>query len=704
MLPLVFLVSLLAVAYQLSDEEPSNPIWMKEYKTGIYSDLNNKKNKRGLHKAHFVEMQLPTGSQHLFPSRRTLVSGQGFILKTTIIGHVDHVDGFLMSEEGKKIAQLTMLPHNRYLHNDYFFTGTLPDQPFFIMAAVQFKNKPSVERIVDTKRIKPRTDIDSFVFTFQPDTHSKEFKNFQPGKSKAEKVGAFSQHKCRYGQKLTPSLYQGAEGYIQHSLYSDSNTNIPSLPIPFFYIRHSLGRGIEANSLCYLEIHQRRNQSGEMTYATDFRNWTMKECKEYQNFFQQFGPRAQEGERYAFQNATCFNSDKGVNLKLRIGFSKKPDLIFPNESTTTQKKNFWRVKKSDGEIHLKKLCEIKGWHLPDNYETPVDLSFERSGRALIRNHLNEKAILQFPNCNIISNYNKHNFATLAFSLDRYERNFPKIQGNRYRDDGIFEVEKNRRVIPLTPPEFFHHGYQDFPKLSVGGDAVIWQRKLNTSYHIDGRLKHHRESYLIQNLKGETLHDLRFPLGELETAPKIYLLDMKEQDFLAYVEYKGFAKFDFKGKRKGKFFKIPQESLSFGRTPLKLFRGIHKPINWVVWSGGDYKDPYIAWDTDFGTGRSYFKTSDTILNVAVNGNGRYIAVAYRTRRNLITKKENYILTLLSTENGERVYTESVIKYRRSLNIEHGVAFLENSYLAYNQYTDKGKRRGVHVVVFEIKKEE
>lgn len=682
----VFLCFIVAPAMKVSAATPDRSPWMEEYK------------KNGLLKAHFVEMYAGRHGMSILPVIRPPIPGEKFQMKVDISGTFKKVDIFLLNEKGETFDKPFQMPQHAR-SDDILFTGKFPSQSFYIMATVHFANTSSPLKLLNPNKVIPRTDLASYNFKLKLDPDSQLMKQAMRGKSFSlqEKIKIMTGSICTGAKMLESQLNPEALILLKKSMGKmqddefDFSQPVP-ITLPTFSIQSSINWGTKSVE-CNLNVLHKRGTFDTREFISKDPQWSEEECKGFQMLIGAFETQSRSGNAYAFQTSSCHNTGKDHRLKLQIATSKNSDFKFPAAKTATpESPKPEQTPVSTGSIQLKKLCSIPGM-LNSFYNTPIDLSLEQAGKAVVDTGGEYKAYLtQAPDCKIVGRYKTPGFLNNTISrngFNLFDKNRIFSKNSPIGDFGLETPEGG--VTPLTPPENGDRKAAEFPKISVDGSAVIWKTQ-NEKNHA---------SYLIQDLQGKTLKE--FPGRFL----KIYMVDMTRKTMVGYNHKTGLGFYDLDGKPLGTYLKIPGISLfQSHRPPIKWFKGKNGKRNWVAWNRahlgvpGEGK-PRILWDTDFGKGQYELGSGEALEGVSVSGDGRFIAIAYISRGSSMTQKADIMIGLISTSNSQRVFTQKLAGGRRFGPLPHAVAFLGDRYLAYNPMTVKeGTLRPQPTVLFEI----
>jgi hypothetical protein len=663
-----FLFLFLLPTHAFSESNVNYP-WMKKYKKNYLMNYG------GLFSFEFVEQRGRSGHQSMFEMLRPPVAGERFLSQVIITGSATDVELYFIGENGKKVSSQIKFVHSEN-SSQFYFSGTFPKHSFFAAISINFKNSKSRQWFLSPQRFVPRIDLTSYKFRMDPNQQS-------DWTGHSEKMP--TEWICQPGQGLAHA-FKPEEPSERHS----------------FYIRHSMPFGIEEDKQCYLEVLQEKGNFSIGEFVTTDQYMTQSECARFKSLLTLFGSRTRAGNSFAFLDSSCQGQEKSAFLRLRIGFSKKPDFNFPDAPMA--KKESIPKKAVVNQVRLEELCSIQDGFLP-YHKTPIDLSLENSGRALIRFKDKISAVFQAPDCKIVARYSKTDFGDRTISrngtsLYVKRRSYGKKNGKENKEK--FGLEKsNGEVVVLTPPKDFDQTNSEFPKVSMDGNAVIWKQKFVTKI---GRGTRIQFGYLIQDLKGKVIREIRFPLGELKKTPKIYSFDMKQKIFYAFLNNKGLAVFDLEGKLLEGPVNMPGVNLYSSNPPAKFFSG--KKRSWVGWNKGvkfrPTDHPFLIWETDFGKGRFDFEDQGEISSVSVSGDGRFIAVTHNGKGDVLMGRRDLFLSLISTGNGEKIYTKLIGKGNQPGMLEHQVAFLKNDFIAYNRIkTEKHWVATDGVVLMKIK---
>lgn len=376
----------------------------------------------------------------------------------------------------------------------------------------------------------------------------------------------------------------------------------------------------------------------------------------------------------SFAGTVYSESRQYVPFAPDINFSEKILIASSKQPKTLQKNS--HIKK----VQLEKLCSIEEGHLFYS-KTPLDLSFEKSGRGLLLLNDRRAAVFRAPDCKILSRYSEADFANNVVSKDGSGL-FSKDRGygSEYTDKGIgtFGLEtKEGEVIELIPPKNFNEKNAEFPKLSADGSAVLWQlvEKKKGGHRYDLKF-----SYLIQDKNGKRL---KGPSIWKRGTP--YMFDMEQKIYMIYAR-DGLNLLNWEGEILDGPLKIPGVSLGYSHNPpIKFPTGNLK--NWVAWETGLVEmmapeGPYVLWRTEAGNGRFDFGKGSRINNVSVSGDGLYIGVAHLARAGFFTRDVDFKITLISTATGKPVYKKILATGQESGMVSHRVLFLKDDFIAIN----------------------
>ena len=700
---LLVLLCLLIAAHSVFASPKEHSPWMKEYQTGSPLDLREK-NQRGFDKVHFVDFFAARHGAALLPTPHPYVPGDKFLLEVSFFSRWDKVDVFLLNSKGETLDKPLPMPQHlkslSMVSEALYFAGRFPRQPFYISARVRSDGNSSPQKFLYLKKITPRNDLVSYTFKLNLDPKSELMQQAMRGKnvSPEQKREFMVQGVCMGSQMLermlNPQEQNGLEKMFDQIAENELDIS-KTLPItlPTFFVRTVLIGGKNPNLDCSLHVVQEKGTFSSREFVSNDPQWSTRECRGFQQVLAAFETRAQTGKTYAFLDSTCFNTGQDYRLKLQIATSSDPDFKFPAAKTATlEPPKPASAVSSANSIQLKKLCSIPGLLNP-YYNTPIDLSLEQSGKAVVDTGGKWKAYLvRAPDCKISGRYLIPGFLNNTISRNGLHLYDQRIQSSENGPTGILGIEHPEGwVTPLTPPENTDRRAAEYPKISVDGSAVIWRTLINKK----------QRGYLIQDLKGRTLKEL--PLQFLE----IYQVDMVQKTMIVYDHQAGLGLYDLEGKPLGTYLKIHGISLfQSHRPPIKWFKGKNGKRNWVAWNKADLggpgeSKPRVLWETDLGKGQYELGSGEALESVSVSGDGRFIAIAYTSRGSAMTQKKDFMISLLSTENGKPIYTQKLGNGKTVGSMPHAVAFLGDRFLVYNPMkVEKDYVQPQSAVLFEI----
>lgn len=337
------------------------------------------------------------------------------------------------------------------------------------------------------------------------------------------------------------------------------------------------------------------------------------------------------------------------------------------------------------QIQLKKLCSITEGHLFHS-KSPIDLSLEKSGKALLFLNDRRSAVFEAPDCKILSRYSNADFANNTISKDGSGL-FSKDRGygSKYTKKGIgvFGLEtRDGKLITLTPPKKFNQTNAEFPKISLDGSAVIWQLIEKKK---EGNRTRVEIDYVIHDLSGKPV---KGPSKWEGGNPS--MIDMEHKTYIASSR-DGISLLDWNGEIIGGPVSIPGVSLGFSHSP--PIKVLSRDLNtWVAWDTGmmsmiDGGRPFVLWKTERGQGRYELEEGGMISNVSVSGDGHYVGVAYKSSPGFFSKKVDFLVTLISTETGKVVFNEVIESGMPSGMVSHKIALLKNDFIAINNIQTK-----------------
>ena len=628
----------------------------------------------------FVEYQPGRHLPGLIESPRPILPGEGFLARVMIYPDPTDVKLYFFNEKDQEISgPVKSFETSEFGH--YFFSGKFPDVPFYAKFLIKLPKNKSHKWYLNPELFKPRTDLISYKFKAKlSQTQSARELLYQ---EIFKPLGVLSSG---------PTVFCPIGRRLQQFFKSSGKQQTFS-----FYTRYSLGHEAEEKNQCYLEVLQKPNSDKIIEYTATDRYWNRAQCEEYRSGITTYGPKARVEKSLAFLGSSCEGTQEGTKLRLRIAFSNNPDFKFPNVPKISRLKPLSIQKTFSNKIQLEEICSIYEGVLA-NLRTPIDLSYEKSGKALIFLRDGKFASFQIPDCKVIARYSKANFHYQPISRDGtgiFSENdiFDSKSKKGIRTFGL--EKENGKLILLNPPEKFDRSNLDFPKISADGSSVIWEQKIKIK---NGNRTHDEWNYFIQDLDGNKVKETPYSRSKMN----LTMFDMERKSFWAYQRSQGLVLFNLDGKIIEGPLKIAGVDPD-SRSKIIFFPG--KKMNWVAWNAAVLRDstPFVTWETDHGSGSYNFNEKGRIHSLSVSGNGRYIAVAHANRPGFMTGTMDFLFSLISTATGEIIYVKKIAVGSDSGNPRHDVSFLGNDYIAYNNLVKKGNGLSVDsVALFKIKK--